>query len=75
VSGERPVISLPSRYSTRTALGSSAGLRGEKPVTLTTPFQLQVVVVTSHTASTEALRIFTMCMYVCIMYVCMYYVV
>jgi hypothetical protein len=65
VLGEKPAITLPSTNSKLTSMGSSASLRGEKPVTLTTPFQLQVVVVTSHIAPTEALWIFAMC-------VCMY---
>ena len=53
--GEKPVITLPFTNFTLTALGSSASLRGEKPVTLTTPFQVRVVVVASQTASAEAL--------------------
>jgi len=69
---EKPVITLPFTNSTLTALGSSASLRDEKPVTLTTPFQVQFVVVTSQIAPAEALWIFTIC--VCVrMQVYMWY--
>ena len=53
--GEKSVITLPSTNSTLTAMGSSAGPRGEKPIMLTTTFQLRSVVITSHFAPTEAL--------------------
>jgi hypothetical protein len=71
VLGEKPVITLPSTYlySALTALGSSPGLRGEKPVTLTTPFQLQVVVVCGyepHCVYRCVVNIHSVCVCVCV---------